>query len=278
MLKKTAALLIGLAMILTAAACTNQQDTTKATEPSTLVTQTEEATAKETETVPVTEPSAEPTTEAPSSETEPAASVTTEDVVMGDQLVKGRVVDIQKFTDKDKTVLRQLLKNSIIAGDSRVEAIVDYGILGEDICISLYGGYAGNSKEIAEQAANLYPEKVLFFMGINDPKWYYDDYTKFLSDYKADIDAYKAINPYSDIYVCNLIQVSEKRQGEVPAFKLVPEYNKRLEALCAQEGWHYIDGNLYLQPKYYLEDGSHFTEEFYCYLIQQFVLEMGLWE
>ena len=278
MLKKTAALFAGLALILTAAACTDRQNTSASPVPGTTAAKTEEAVTKEPETAPVTEPSAENTTEAASQETEPAASVTSEDIVVGDQLVKGKVAGIQKFTDKDKTVLRQLFKNSIIAGDSRVEAIVDYGILGEDICISLYGGYAGNSKEIAEQAANLYPEKVLFFMGINDPKWYYDDYEKFLSDYKADIDAYKAINPYSDIYVCSLIQVSEKRQGEAEAFKLVPEYNKRLEALCTQEGWNWIDGNLYLQPKYYLEDGSHFTEEFYCYLIQQFVLEMGLWE
>ena len=276
MIRKMTALFLGLMTAVFAVSCTDPHTTEPADTTRKESVQPVTADNTETRTEPVTQPSEKETVMPTESQTSDPAP--TKDAKAGDQLIPGSVADIRKFTEKDIAYLRQLFKNSVIAGDSRVQAITEYGILGEDVCISLYGGYAGNSKEIAEQAANLFPEKVLFFMGINDPKWYYDDYETFLKDYKADIDAYKAINPYSDIYVCNLIQVSEKRQSEVEAFKLVPEYNKRLEALCAQEGWHYIDGNRYLKTAYYLEDGSHFTEEFYCYLIQQFASEMGLWE
>ncbi|MBQ9911125.1 MAG: hypothetical protein IJM50_06480 [Lachnospiraceae bacterium] len=270
-MKTAAALLLGLVMIMTAA-CSNKPESTGTETQSSYESRTEELTTLEQTTVPAeTVTDTETETEMP---TQPSSEA---DVRMGDQLLKGKVADISKFTEKDIAVLRQLFKNAVIVGDSRVEAIVGYGILGEDVCISKYAGYAGDSKEICEQAAGLYPEKVLFFFGINDPKYYYDDYDKFIADYRADIDAYKAINPYSDIYVCNLIQVTEKRQSEVEAFKLVPEYNKRLGALCAEEGYGFIDGMKYLKNEHYLSDGSHFTEEFYCYLIQQFALEMGLW-
>lgn len=275
-MKRAAALLLGLVMIL-AASCTNRPTPTESgTErPSETQTETPAQTPEETST----EGSAAPVTESASeTETAPAQPSSEAEVRVGDQLVKGKVADIVKFTEKDVAALRQLFRNSVIVGDSRVEAIVGYGILGEDVCISKYAGYAGDSKEICEQAAGLYPEKVLFFFGINDPKYYYDDYDRFIADYKADIDAYKAINPYSDICVCNLIQVTEKRQSEVEAFKLVPEYNRRLEALCSAEGYVFIDGMKYLKDAYYLPDGSHFNEEFYCYLIQQFALEMGLWD
>ena len=276
-MKNTAALILGLAMILAAAACSDPKPTIPSERPSeskTEASSTKEETPSSVETTPEAssdEPTQEPTME-------PTEPQTETDVQVGDQLIKGKVTDIQKFTEKDIAVLRQLFRDSVIVGDSRVKAFVDYGIFGEDICIYKYAGYAGDSKGICEEAAGIYPEKVMFFFGINDPKWYWDDYDSFIRDYREDIEAYKAINPYSEIYVCNLIQVTEKRQSEVEAFKLVPEYNRRLEALCREEGCTFIDGMKYLKNEYYLSDGSHFNEEFYCYLTQQFADEMGLWD
>ena len=182
---------------------------------------------------------------------------------------------VATIDDSDTPIVNKLFQNTVVIGDSRVEGVA--WVLDESRVFDMRGGYAGKMIDTARQAGQVYPQKALFFLGLNDMGIYEDHVDRYVQDYVSMVNALLEVAPDCKIYVHNQPAVPQKGLDNYAPAVRIGMYNEAMRQMCAEHGWTYIDGSTYLQESYFGTDGLHFSKAFYRLWIQDMAVQLDLW-
>lgn len=191
----------------------------------------------------------------------------------GTNLVPYGVADIK---DSDLYILHDLFSRSVVIGDSRVEGAI--WVLAQSEVFYSRGAHSATLHDTARNAAKMYPEKALFWLGLNDMGIYGADVEKYIKDYVALIEDFLSVSPKTKIYVQNMTPVGELGISKYPNAVYSDAYSQAIAGMCAAHGWTFLDGNRHFDPKYYASDGLHYDKKYYTLWVQDAALQMGLWD
>ncbi len=182
---------------------------------------------------------------------------------------------VTAIDSSDQAVINKLFEHSVVIGDSRVEGVA--WVLSSSYVFALRGAHAYQLYDTARQAAYMYPDKALFWVGLNDMGIYGANVDKFIDQYVALVADFLSINPGCKIYICSQPPVNATGLANYPNSQYVDLYNAAMQQMCSAHGWTYIDCSTYLRAEYYASDGLHFSKTYYQYWIQDMANQMGLW-
>ena len=191
-------------------------------------------------------------------------------------LTPGKVVSL---SESEIPKIRSLFSDVIIVGNSRARSILDSGILTENEVIYKWAAHVDDIMDVTYQAAGLYRSKILFVMGVNDLGYYMENVEAFIRDYEADIDAYRSVNPGSEIYLQEIIPINEAFRHRWHNMDRVTVYNEALERICAEKNCTLVKVSSYALPEFLTDDGfgAHYNRQFHIYWAQAVANQMHLY-
>lgn len=185
----------------------------------------------------------------------------------------------------------QYLENSLFIGDSRVVGIQLYsGISGMDyFCsegLTIYDLFEqeikvngrGSAVKLTNALAEGKYDRIYLEIGINEMgQGTIDD---FMETYAKTAAALQSACPDADIFLCSIMNVTKSRDETDKVFnnRRIGNRNRRIEKLCTEKGYHYLDINSYVCSKEgnlkseYSEDSCHLKGK-YDYLWKECILE-----
>ncbi len=167
-------------------------------------------------------------------------------------------------------------KDIIIAGDSIMKAISEYGILDSSNVYAEVGAGTAYLEDITEDLVAANPKYLVLHFGENQLSG--EDYApEYASLYGACINNLKEQLPYTKIFVNSIFPVDEKAYAAEPYLKSIPAYNEAIKSMTEEVGVTYIDYDPLWQSisnSYYDLDGIHpvssfYTEQFLPYLLTE---------
>ncbi|MCR5208516.1 MAG: hypothetical protein K6C14_08585 [Eubacterium sp.] len=182
---------------------------------------------------------------------------------------------IRKLNKKQRTAK---FKGIIISGDSIVNSMLEYKIIGKSRVVAGVGAGTLFLRDSTEKIVKANPKYLILHYGENelDKK---DNAVNFIKRYTSCIKALKKALPKTEIYVDSIFPVDEAAYGneDEPYLKNIPYYNKLLKQMAKDTGVHYIDytpiWNGY-KKNYYDEDGIHPLASYYKEQYLPFIYEL----
>lgn len=153
----------------------------------------------------------------------------------------------------------------IIAGDSLVKAIAEYGILDDDQVIAEIGAHTRHLSSVTDQIVYSNPKYLVLHYGENE----LDEEANapyFISRYKECIIRLQEELPDTEIFVGSIFPVQEKAHRSEPYTVNIPYYNELLKEMSEELGVHFIDYDPWWETfdtDYYEPDGIHPVMRFY---------------
>ena len=160
---------------------------------------------------------------------------------------------------------RAAFDDIIIAGDSLVKAISEYGILDDDQVLAEIGAHTWHLSSVTDQIVRSNPRYLILHYGENE----LDEEANaeyFISRYKDCIERLKEELPDTEIFVGSIFPVQEKAYYSEPYTVNIPYYNDLLKEMAEEEEVHFIDYDQWwdtLDTDYYEPDGIHPVRRFY---------------
>ena len=149
---------------------------------------------------------------------------------------------------------------TVLIGDSRTSGLIYAGCYPKSLVFFTYNPI-NQEPGLATQAAARYPAKVVFLNGVDDVLVYGSQTAA--QNYEAYIRNFQSMSPATAIYVSNVLPVINQPPGS--RLQGIPDFNVRVQEMCARNGWHYIDTSAgYSADIAFKEngDGIHFTDSF----------------
>lgn len=161
-----------------------------------------------------------------------------------------------------------LFKDSIILGDSRAKGLYEYGFLPEQIVWAEIGTGISSISKFTDRVGQVLPKTIYISFGINDVEhglgtYEENGYAHLLEQY---IQELLVASPQSKIVVNSIIPTATWLTNAQPVWQNIPDYNRHLQEMCAQNGWVYVDNNEISgngEAPIYEGDGIHFYYSFY---------------
>ncbi len=160
----------------------------------------------------------------------------------------------------------ELFDGTVLIGDSRTQAIDDYGLLSSDHVVSEIGISLYSAGPLVDTASNLHPQRVVLSFGENDMILNGGDPQAYTESLRSVIAQVREKMPQAEIFVTSALPSSEAASAEKPALAAWSAYNDALRAFCEEDsGVAYIDtAAVALEHMDLLEpDGIHFQMDFY---------------
>ena len=170
---------------------------------------------------------------------------------------------------------RSAMANTVIVGDSMAQAVLEYDLLDEN---HVYYQRSASISQLDEQitgALSMLPQNLVFFMGLNDIN-YYEDTSQYYNAFYEKIRMIREIAPDVRIFICSMLPPSDGLAAEREDLARSPEYDAVLRQLCQDVSAGYIDCSWMVRQPLYLEDGIHFSYEFYCVWLQYLYSNLAL--
>ena len=171
------------------------------------------------------------------------------------------------LTEEEKNQYRNQFSDCVVLGDSMAQAVLEYGFL-DTACVVYRRSYTVDRlMEAADVAVGLYPNKIIFFTGLNDCNHFalVEDY---IASYEALINYIREKLPKVEIYVCSLLPPNNAIKAYRADLARSEFFDAALKEMCARRGDTYIDTNWMVYQHLYLNDGIHFEEGFYSIWMQ----------
>ena len=186
---------------------------------------------------------------------------------------------VSTLMDSELPKLRSLFSDTIVIGNSRARSVLDSGILTENEVIFKWAATVDEMMDVTLQGARLYRGKTLFILGVNDLGYYTSNVAGFKRDYIALIDAYREINPDSDIYLQEIIPINEAYRYRWYNMDRVVDYNAAIREICEECDCTFVSSVVYALPEFLSDDtGAHYGRQYHIYWAQTMANQMGLWE
>lgn len=214
--------------------------------------------------------------------TEPTAAAPPTEAVMPTETPKPTVAAMPTATPtkapiSDGSYVKQLA-DTMILGDSLVEAVSYYHLLDDRHVIAKIGARPDHLRENLSQIAAVYPVNVVLHYGNNcvDPSGSPERVKGFIAQYRKVIQELQEQQPSLHIYVSGIFPVQESAYGHSPELKYIGDYNQALKAMCEELSVIYIDNDEIVKahPNQVEPDGVHMTRGFYQYYWLQFIADI----
>lgn len=170
------------------------------------------------------------------------------------------------------------LADTMILGDSLVEAVSYYHLLDDRHVIAKIGARPDHLRENLSQIAAVYPVNVVLHYGNNcvDPSGSPERVKGFINQYRKVITELQEQQPALHIYVSGIFPVQESAYQHSPELKYIGDYNQALRAMCEELCVTYIDNDEIVKahPNQVEPDGVHMTRGFYQYYWLQFIADI----
>ena len=147
---------------------------------------------------------------------------------------------------------------TVLVGDSRASGFSFWGGWPAGQVFYTYN-QIDNAPGLVSGAASLYPAKVVFLNGIDDIIAHGNDVA--LVHYEEAIRQFHSLSPNTAIYVSSVIRVNATGLARFPQLGNISGYNQMLIAMCARNGWTYVDASAGFSDAHFADDGIHFSKE-----------------
>jgi len=164
-----------------------------------------------------------------------------------------------------KNNFRAAYKDTIIAGDSLVQALTEYSILSNKTVYAQVGASTAHLKKNTDKIVNAKPKYLILHYGENE----LDDKKRapnFIKRYKSCIKTLKQKLPDTEIYVDSIFPVMDKAHKLEKYTVNIDYYNELIRDMCEELDVHYIDFDplwASFEKNYYDNDGIHPVKKFY---------------
>ena len=187
---------------------------------------------------------------------------------------------VTTLMDSEVPKLRSLYSDTIIIGNSRARSILDSKILTDNEVLFKWAAHVDEMMDTTLQGANLHRGKTLFILGVNDLGYYTSNTAGFKRDYIALIDAYREINPDSEIYIQEIIPINEAYRFRWYNMDRVTDYNAVIREICEEKDCTFVTSVYYAIPEFLRDDGTgaHYNYQYHIYWAQTMANQMNLWE
>lgn len=187
---------------------------------------------------------------------------------------------VTTLMDSEVPKLRSLYSDTIIIGNSRARSILDSKILTDNEVLFKWAAHVDEMMDTTLQGANLHRGKTLFILGVNDLGYYTSNTAGFKRDYIALIDAYREINPDSEIYIQEIIPINEEYRFRWYNMDRVTDYNAVIREICEEKDCTFVSSVYYAIPEFLRDDGTgaHYNYQYHIYWAQTMANQMNLWE
>jgi len=160
---------------------------------------------------------------------------------------------------------RAAFDDIIIAGDSLVKAIEEYGILDDDQVLAEIGAHTWHLSSVTDQIVRSNPRYLILHYGENELDEE-ENAVYFISRYRDCIERLKEELPDTEIFVGSIFPVQEKAHYSEPYTVNIPYYNELLKEMAEELDVHFIDYDQWWETfdiDYYEPDGIHPVRSFY---------------
>lgn len=190
--------------------------------------------------------------------------------------------DYSKPVPESEVVEKSYLDDAVFIGDSRTEGLVLYTGLSNATSYTHKGltvssvysddliDMDGQTVTVMEAMKNTEFSKVYIMFGINELGWAYPDI--FIQKYTQIIQDIRAINPDADIYVQEILPVSQEVSDthSYISNEKIQEFNQMIATMAQEQKVYYlqvsqsvVDGDTFCLPDEGSSDGIHLTPT-YC--------------
>ena len=169
---------------------------------------------------------------------------------------------ITKQIKEGKVDYKKELKNTLIVGDSLMNALQLYKIIDDSAIISMVSANFSHLEDNYDTIVSNNPVRLVLHYGINmcEPaqarrEAYISRYTEIVKRLKKDL-------PDTTIYISGIFNVSSVAAEKFPC---VADYNADVKSMCKKLGIEYLDNSKCFpaDERYYGSDGIHLKKEFY---------------
>ncbi len=162
-------------------------------------------------------------------------------------------------------ILLKRWREAAIAGDSVVDAILEYDLLDKSKVFAKIGISVKSADEVIQRMEAVQPGIIFLAFGLNDMELYKDKTERFIKDYTACIEKIKQAVPMAKIYVCAITPVTEAALKKTPDYANRDAYNAALKEMCKTQSIDFLDASFILEqnPKLFDKDGIHPKKSYY---------------
>lgn len=178
--------------------------------------------------------------------------------------------------ERDKRPLSEKFENVVIFGDFLAQGVYEQEILGESFVIAKESACVHDMDgtgvtENLEAAAQKAPQVLFLQIGSNDAALEEGSADIFEEDYRKFLEKVSEKLPNTKIYVNSILPVQQKVIAETETLADIPEYNKKLQALCKETGAVYLDNSDLVTEECYKDDGKRMRKKYYTAWINRAV-------
>lgn len=188
-----------------------------------------------------------------------------------------RVKELLENIKNGKTSYRQLLKGTVIAGDSLMHGMNEYKILDNSYLVTKVSANLKHLRESVPTIVNLNPKILVVHYGLNNMSTDSTEIKNFVSAYEKVLKDLHSKLPNTKIVVSSVLNVSSKKS--TGRYKDIPNFNSKLKEMCKNNGFTFLDNSELIsgESSYYEQDGMHVIKKFYTEkYLPNLVVELGL--
>lgn len=174
----------------------------------------------------------------------------------------------QTVTAESRDHVKSVFSKSIFLGDSLLLELAE--VLDDSIVIANAGATARFALNEVEKIVSKKPENVFILLGSDDLLWPVEDpVVDSLENYIKLIEEIKGKLPNTMVHILSVTPVTKEASKIEPRYLLIPDYNKALEKVAAEENTGYIDLSPIFEKHENLhkKDGIHLTANFFPLLL-----------
>ena len=179
---------------------------------------------------------------------------------------KETISEIESLENGDVSVWSQF-SDAVVIGDSRAIGFSYYDLLPEERVLAHYGAYLYEIEDYyLDSLVQLNPKYVFIAIGINDignGVWATDE--AFANAFGDVMDTIQAYLPNAVIACNSVLTCVEPALSDAAMWYEIPSFNEKLEIMCEERGYPYIDNSPLCEELSYLyePDGIHVQYDFY---------------
>lgn len=184
--------------------------------------------------------------------------------------------EARALEERNKRPINEKFENVIIFGDFLAQGVYEQELLGESFVLARESACVHDMDKtgVSEnlQAAAARNPKVLFLqIGSNDAALEEGSAEIFEEDYRNFLEKVKELLPDTEIYVNSILPVQQKVIDETETLADIPEYNKKLNAVCKEAGAVFLDNSDLVSEDCYKDDGKRMRRKYYTAWINRAV-------
>lgn len=174
--------------------------------------------------------------------------------------------EILKKIKSGETSYSKIFKDTLIAGDSLVEALEAYDILNDENVIGKVNASLYELQSISDKIISYHPNILILHYGENHVGGNSQEYVdNFITFYTSLIKDFKEKLPNTRIVISSIFLPNDQGLASSPHLKSVPSFNEGLEKMCKELDVEYLDNSSLFSKdsNFYEPDGVHLKKIFY---------------